>query len=200
MSRNEAPDHRLVQRIHAGEENARTELVDLLLPEVYRVCLGMLGNTHDAEDATQDAFVRVFRFLHHWDGRPLKPWVLTIAANVCRNLRTGAKVYGELPQQLEEHPSITGCAPALEGAIREGLLTLREEYRLVLVLHHQLNQPVEKVGQILQKPIGTVKTWLSRGRKALWLWLVEGGHVESVSPRGETGPREPFGFNPAKEA
>jgi len=103
MSRNEAPDHRLVQRIHAGEENARSELVDLLLPEVYRVCLGMLGNTHDAEDATQDAFVRVFRFLHHWDGRPLKPWVLTIAANV-------------VPKPAHRSQGIWGIAPATGGA------------------------------------------------------------------------------------
>jgi len=200
MSRIETPDHLLVQRIQAGQESAQAELVDLFLPDVYRVCLGMLGNTHDAEDAAQDAFLRVFRFLHHWDGRPLKPWILTIAANVCRNLRAGAKVFGELTLELEDRPAVPGGALALEGAIQEGLQSLREEYRLVLILHHQLNQPVEKVGQILQKPLGTVKTWLSRGRKALWEWLVAGGHVEPALPPSERGTGKPFGFNPTKEA
>ncbi len=198
----ENPDKSLVQRIQAGEESARNELVDLFLPDVYRICLGMVGHVHDAEDASQDAFVRVFRFLHHWDGRPLRPWILTIAANVCRNYRTKSKVFAELPTQLDERPEGMDGTHALEGAIEQGLLSLREEYRLVLVLHHQLNQPVERVGQILQKPLGTVKTWLSRGRKALWVWLVAGGHVTPVSPPHDhdQGHGKPFGFHPTRGA
>lgn len=201
MSSARASDHHLVQRVRAGDELARTELVDLFLNDVFRVCLGMLGNTHDAEDATQDAFIRVFRFLHHWDGRPLKPWILTIAANVCRNQRASSRLAVALPTELQDRPQPAQPAVALEGAIREGLQSLREEYRLVLVLHHQLNQPVEKVGQILQKPLGTVKTWLSRGRKALWQWLVAGGHVSlGAASSGDSLPEEPFSFEPAQEA
>jgi RNA polymerase sigma-70 factor (ECF subfamily) len=201
MSPSRSSDHLLVQRVRAGEELARTELVDLFLNDVFRMCLGMLGNTHDAEDAAQDAFIRVFRFLHHWDGRPLKPWILTIAANVCRNQRAASRLAVALPIELADRPLAPPPAVALEGAIQEGLQSLREEYRLVLVLHHQLNQPVEKVGQILQKPLGTVKTWLSRGRKALWRWLVAGGHVPlGATSSGDPLPEEPFGFEPVKEA
>lgn len=180
------PERELVSLCLKGQECARTRLVDSYLADVYRVCHAILGNEHDAEDATQDCFVRVFRFLDKWDGRPLRPWVLTIAANVSRSRRRAGKVVGELPEQLagkpEENPNEEWVAGIpLEGAILEGLKLLREEYRMVLVLHHQLNQPVEKVGQILDKPTGTVKTWLARGRKALWSWLVASGHLDGVS-------------------
>lgn len=186
------PERELVRLCLKGEENARTRLVDSHLSDVYRVCHAILGDEHDAEDATQDCFVRVFRFLDKWDGRPLRPWLLTIAANVSRSRRRSGKTMGELPDQLAGKPEEIQAETMLdggplEGAILEGMKLLREEYRMVLVLHHQLNQPVEKVGQILDKPTGTVKTWLARGRKALWSWLVASGHLESAKSSVGTG-------------
>ena len=176
----------MIGRCLVGDEAGSTQLVDGYLQDVFRVCLTILGNQHDAEDATQDTFVRVFRFLEKWDGRPLKPWILTIAANVCRSRLKSCRLTQELPLQLAQPPEKDQAdwenIPILDGAIAQGLKTLRDEYRLVLVLHHQLHQPVERVSQMLEKPIGTVKTWLARGRQALWTWLVSNDHVTVSAP------------------
>ena len=89
----------MIGRCLVGDEAGSTQLVDGYLQDVFRVCLTILGNQHDAEDATQDTFVRVFRFLAKWDGRPLKPWILTIAANVCRSRLKSCRLTQELPLQ-----------------------------------------------------------------------------------------------------
>ena len=180
-------EHELVSRCLAGDRASREKLVDHFLREVFTLCLGLLGHLQDAEDAAQETFVRVLRFLDRWDGRPLRPWIFTIATNCCRNQRRGKKMLVEMPEGslAFEHPSLAESldeqTPVLEAAIMEGLSQLRFEYRMAIVLHHHLHQPIDRVGEILNSPSGTVKTWLSRGRNALWEWLESNGYVNRLS-------------------
>jgi RNA polymerase sigma-70 factor (ECF subfamily) len=63
------------------------ELVERFRGQVFGLCLRMLGSRHDAEDVTQEVFLRAFRHLRRWDGsREFRPWLLAIAGNRCRTM------------------------------------------------------------------------------------------------------------------
>ena len=157
----------LVRRCLRGEAEAIRILVEELQAEVYGLCVRLLGHRHDAEDVTQEVFLRVFRSLRRWDPtRPLKPWVIRIAVNRCR---TWASRRGRRPEcvpYLED----TAASPLVDDAvellaeIQTALQALRPEYRAVFVLFHEQGQPHEVIASVLGHPVGTIKTWLHRAR------------------------------------
>ena len=78
-------DDDLVRRCRQGRPDAMRELVERFQSDVYALCARLVSHRHDAEDVTQEVFLRVFRSLRRWDpARPLKPWIMTIAVNRCR--------------------------------------------------------------------------------------------------------------------
>ena len=75
----------LVTQCLAGDEFSFSTLIERFRGQVYGLCYRMLGQREDAEDATQETFVRVAKNLHRWDPeRKFEPWLLTIAGNRCR--------------------------------------------------------------------------------------------------------------------
>src|SRR3954468_10312404 len=75
----------LVKRCLRGDQTAMLALVERFQGQVFGLCLRMLGQRQDAEDAAQETFVRVLRNLHRWDAeRDFEPWLLAIAGNRCR--------------------------------------------------------------------------------------------------------------------
>ena len=72
----------LVRRCLAGESAAVTDLIARFRTEIYSLCVRMLRHHQDAEDVSQEIFLRVVRNLNRWDAtRPLRPWIMTIAVN-----------------------------------------------------------------------------------------------------------------------
>lgn len=180
-------DSDLMKACQVGSESARDELVDRFLPDVHRLCRFLLRDAAMAEDAAQETFLRIFRYLDRWDGRPPRPWLMTIAYNRCISQRQAGQGYSFNPsmdgpiQADIQHDEVLGLE--LEGAIQDSLAVLRPEFRDVLILHHISHESVEDIAQLMALPIGTVKTWLSRGRQALWDLLRAGGYVEGEMPR-----------------
>ena len=123
-------------------------------------------------------FLRAFRNLHRWDQeRPLRPWLLTIAANRCR---THLEERGRRPTPtdlqadwLPERRRPDGRDDAEE--IQEALATLRPEYQQCFVLFYQQELSVQEVAEVLDCPEGTVKTWLHRARKEMAEYLRKRG-------------------------
>src|SRR6266478_3166115 len=80
-----AEEATLVRRCLRGDAEAVRGLVDRFSAPVFGLCVRLLSHRHDAEDVTQEVFLRVFRSLRRWDRtRPLKPWLMGIAVNRCR--------------------------------------------------------------------------------------------------------------------
>ena len=80
-----AEDAILVRRCLKGDESAIQALVERYQSDVFGLCVRLLHHRHDAEDVTQEVFLRIFRSLKRWDSsRPLKPWVMGITVNRCR--------------------------------------------------------------------------------------------------------------------
>src|SRR5262249_52178252 len=158
---------RLVRRCLKGDAEAIQALVDQYQAVVYGLCVRLLTHRHDAEDVTQEVFLRIFRSLRRWDpSRPLKPWIMGFTVNRCRTWLVQRARRPELADYLQEvvaAPENDDAAELLHE-IHLALKELRPEFREVFVLFHEQGQTYEDIAQALGCPLGTVKTWLHRAR------------------------------------
>jgi RNA polymerase sigma factor (sigma-70 family) len=178
-----AEDALLVRRCLRGDAVAIQALVERFQSDVLGVCIRVLRHRHDAEDVTQEVFLRVFRSLKRWDAsRPLKPWIMTIAVNRCRTCLTQRSRRPELVDYLQETTASppTDDAAELAREIQAALADLREDYRLVFTLFHEQGLPYEDIAEAVGKPVGTVKTWLHRARLEVMQYLRRRGMVSEV--------------------
>jgi RNA polymerase sigma-70 factor (ECF subfamily) len=173
----------LVRRCLRGEAEAVQTLVDRFQAEVFGLCVRLLNHRQDAEDVTQEVFLRVFRSLKRWDPkRPLKPWVMGIAVNRCRTWVSQRARRPELVDYLHD----TAASPAPDDSaelvreIQAALGELRWEYRSVFVLFHEQGQPYEDIAVALERPVGTIKTWLHRARLEVLDRLRRRGMISEV--------------------
>jgi len=181
----------LVRRCLRGEAEAVHLLVDRFQPEVYGLCVRLLGHRQDAEDVTQEVFLRVFRSLGGWDpARPLRPWVLGIAVNRCRTWAVQRARRPELVDYLQDTVAAPGIDDSAEllREIRAALGELRSEYRAVFVLFHEHGQAYEEIAQALGRPVGTIKTWLHRARLEMLERLRRRGMVPDEGEGPPAGP------------
>jgi RNA polymerase sigma-70 factor (ECF subfamily) len=172
----------LVRRCLCGDDEAIGQLVYRFQAEVYGLCVRLLNHRHDAEDVTQEVFLRVFRSLRGWDSeRPLRPWVLSIAVNRCRTWLSQRIRRPELVDYLQDTlpgPAADDSSELLQE-IQTALLELRLEYRTVFVLFHEQGQPYEDIARVMDRPVGTIKTWLHRARIEILDHLRRRGMVPS---------------------
>lgn len=183
-----ADDATLVRHCLRNEPRAIRTLVEQFQDMVFGLCVRLLGHRHDAEDVTQEVFLRVFRSLKRWDAaRPLKPWVLGIAVNRCRTVMGQRARRPELVEYLQE--TVVASPPddstELTREIQTALSQLRPEYRLAFVLYHDQGQPYDAIAEVLGRPVGTIKTWLHRTRLELLDTLRRRGLVDEP-PATET--------------
>jgi RNA polymerase sigma-70 factor (ECF subfamily) len=173
----------LVRRCLRGDPNAVRDLVDGFHGQVYGLCLRILNHRHDAEDVTQEVFLRVFRSLKRWDAaRPLKPWIMGITINRCRTWLAQRARRPEIVDYLQDVARTPPQDDAAELAreIQDALCDLRPEYRSVFLLFHEQGQPYEDIAVILDRPVGTIKTWLHRARLEVLDRLQRRGMVSEV--------------------
>lgn len=179
----------IVRRCRAGDESAYRLLVEAYQRRVYSLALRMVRHPEDAEDVTQETFVRMFRALDRYDTtRPFGAWLFTIASRLAidhirrRRVRPISLVQHD-PGSDEERliePEDLGLKPdelashAEEAERVEALIaSLPEHYRIVVVLRHQQDFSYEEIAEALGLPLGTVKARIHRAR-ALLKNLIQG--------------------------
>jgi RNA polymerase sigma-70 factor (ECF subfamily) len=172
----------LVRSSLAGDQAAMAELVDCFRGQVFGLCFRMLGHRQDAEDMTQEAFVRALRNLASWDSRrDFRPWLLAIAGNRCRSLLA---VRRKRPQSSETLDQAPDTRPDMQSAnhlaeeVQRALVQLRFEYRQAFLLFHEQQLSYAEIGEALDCPVGTVKTWVHRARRELAEMLIKRGVVQ----------------------
>jgi RNA polymerase sigma factor (sigma-70 family) len=175
-----ADEAALVRRCLRNDAAAVRALVERFQTEVYGLCVRLLSHRHDAEDVTQEVFLRVFRSLRRWDSsRPLKPWIMGIAVNRCRTWLAQRARRPELVDYLQDTtpgPEADDVAELL-AEIQAAVGGLRPEYRTVFVLFHEQGLPYEEIAEALDRPVGTIKTWLHRARLEVMQRLRQRGMV-----------------------
>lgn len=157
---------------------------------VFEVCMRMLGHRQDAEDATQDTFSRLAKYLNRWDRRrPLEPWLVTIAGNRCRTLLARKRPLQSLTVVAEPATTIENDRQDAESLAEEVRLAMRRlpaEQRLAIELFHEQSLSYEQIARRMNRPLGTIKTWVYRGRLALIDSLREREVVDVPTPCDST--------------
>ncbi len=182
----DAVDERFLARLaHSGDTEAFDELMRRNLPSTYRLCAGMLGVGADAEDATQETFVRTWQSLPRFDtSRPFGPWLRGVAVKVCKQAlrkRSGAL---KRETELTGREADTVAANAEETSdladeVLEALSQLDDSYRLPLMLFYLEDASVAEVAEALGLSSGATRVRLHRGREMLKAMLEEQGSDEA---------------------
>lgn len=177
----------LVNRCIAGSQPAIGELVNRFQGQVFGLCYRMLGQREDAEDATQETFVRVVNNLHRWDpARAFEPWLLTIAGNRCRTKLAKRK---RRPSEMTLNYAVSDNtvenrkAELLSEEVSLGLVGIREQYRTAFLMFHQKEMSYLEIAEVMDVPLGTVKTWVHRARRELISRLRKRGVLGEESSR-----------------
>lgn len=175
---------RLVEGLRAGEESAYEALIQQFQQPVYNLVARLLADPAEACDVVQEVFLKVFRKIGSFRGdSSLKTWIYRIAVNEAHNHsrwhgrhqrnQVGLEEAGEA-RSVSEGLVSPGVSPyeyvlgqerqhMLEAALAE----LNPAFRSVLVLRDLEDLSYEEISQILQLPLGTVKSRILRGREAL---------------------------------
>jgi len=141
-------------------------------PRVYGLCLRMAGEASQAEELTQDVFVRVWEKLHLFRGnRPFAPWLLTLASNLVISDRRSRRRRTDRETQVEEMDRMgdraTAAAPNAGMDLDRAIRTLPHGARTVFVLHDIEGYRHKEIARQLGLATGTTKAQLHRARRML---------------------------------
>ncbi|MBI1795825.1 MAG: sigma-70 family RNA polymerase sigma factor [Candidatus Eisenbacteria bacterium] len=177
------PEAGLVRRCLAGDEKAYRELVEMYQAQVYSLALRMVRRPADAEDLTQETFVRMFRALSRYDPtRSFAAWLMTIATRLSidhiRRRKVSPISLTQRERDTEEEYEIEVQDPGLkpdevathaeeERRVVGMIDALPPHYRIVVILRHQQDLSYEEIAEALQMPLGTVKARIHRARALL---------------------------------
>jgi RNA polymerase sigma-70 factor (ECF subfamily) len=170
----ELDDEALVERANSPDGNAAfAELVRRHQGKVRGLLLRLTANPTLADDLAQEVFLRAYRGLIGFQGRSrFSTWIYRIAYNVFVNHRTRGKQLAALPEGFESHaPAPDSELSASRQDLRRDLAgaigILPERYRAVVTLHYLQDVSYPEIAEVLDLPIGTVKTHLHRAKKLL---------------------------------
>ena len=163
---------KLAERARAGDTAAYERLVRMHQAVAFRAAYLVTGDAPEAEDATQEAFIKAYRALDRFrPDAPFRPWLLTIVTNEARNRRRSAGRRAKLNLQVAAEGQAVPTPVSPEAAVvaaerREELLAsvgeLSEGERLVVSYRYFLGLSEEETAAALDCARGTVKSRLSR--------------------------------------
>lgn len=187
----QATDQEVVLEARLGKERAYRELIRRYERPVFALIYRMVRNREQAEDLSQETFVKVLNAINSY--RPeykFSSWVFKIANNAAidhlrrRELSTlslDGSPHAATPEAIEatalqisdhgESPLDEVEAKELGGEIEEVIAGLRPEYRTCILLRHVEGRSYEEIADILDLPLGTIKTYIHRARNELRIAL-----------------------------
>ena len=178
----DSSDEELARRLAAGDAGAFDELLSRHRDALFRFARWSLGAARDeAEDATQDVLIEIYRSLPRFEGRSrLRTWMFGIARNVCRQRRrTWRRASSNPAGGVESTDSIRDLPDGsvdLDGALERreiqeavalAIEGLRPEHRSAVLLRDVEGLSYEEIAEVLGIPLGTVRSRLHNGRLAL---------------------------------
>jgi len=163
-------DEELMAAVAGGDERALGSLVDRHAGRIHAHLVRVTGSADDADDLLQDTWVRVARGVRTYQsGRPVRPWLFGIAANLARDLQRRRTVRSRTAAQLSAEPAapVAGARPVERIALRAGLARLPERLREVVWLRYYEDLDEAQTAEALGIPRGTVKSRLHDAIRAL---------------------------------
>ena len=172
-----------IEAAQRGDHAAFARLVEAYKQPVYNIAYRMLGNTAEAEDATQEVFLRAYLKLASYDReRKFSSWLLAIASNYCIDMlrrRRATLVTLDDVEFAVESPEPGPEQSVVEGeqraAIARAIAALPPAYRLPAILRYYHDMPYEEIQRVTGLTEATVKTRLFRARQMIKHWLTKEG-------------------------
>ncbi len=170
-------ENELIARCQNGDLEAVAQLVERYQRYVYRLAYTLTGNAADADDLAQDAFINILKGIGNFKGRSsLTSWIYVVVLNTFRDSKR--KASRRPTTSLEDQPGGPEAQPTsaiweqgdtllrkeLADVLQKALVNVPEDFRAVVVLYDILGYSYEEIAQMLDLPMGTVKSRLHRGR------------------------------------
>lgn len=168
----------LLKQAKKGDLSAFEEILLVFEKAIFNYNFKLLGQKQDAEDATQQTFIKLYKSLSGIDEeKKLSPWLYAVATNTAYDIlrKRKYKVEVELNEEISENTETeTADDPYYEverqfdtQTIQGHLANLKPIQRSIILLHYYKQFSLEEISDLLKMPIGSVKTHLHRGRKEL---------------------------------
>lgn len=174
---------RLIRQLQRGDLATLGELYELFKDTVYRTALAITRDKHAAEDILQECFVRLYHYAASVDAdRPLKPWLYRVVVNLSYDWFSKKPKLQPLDDVLEWLSGLPSVFPSpdhkaeereLHSMVRDVIAELPMSHQAVVVLFYLENLSVEEVAEVVELPVGTVKSRLYHARKRLRDALVQ---------------------------
>ncbi len=167
-----AMEQQLIADAFGGDKIAFGKLVQRYQAPVFSACARYLKG-EDARDAAQEVFIRAFvhraRFA---PDRAILPWLLTISRNLCIDRLRKTRMETPMSHDMDPRSGASSAEDMLVSRqsleiVRQQMDKLPDGQREAIVLHHVEGLAYRDVAEVLDVPMGTVMTWLHRGRKTL---------------------------------
>ena len=191
----------IVRKVLGGDANAFETLVLEYEKNVYNIALRMTGNSEDAADMTQEAFIKAYNSLQSFRGdSKFSVWLYRIVSNVCldflrsKNRRPTVSLSVEDDDgedaQLDvadesQSPELLLDWKLTRDSVRRGLDSLPPDYRQILLLREIQGLSYDEIAQALSLEVGTVKSRIFSARKRLCTFLIDDGNISDFSSSGK---------------
>ncbi|MEW6027112.1 MAG: sigma-70 family RNA polymerase sigma factor [Planctomycetota bacterium] len=157
----------LIDKTLAGDADSFNQLVTKYWPMAYQLCYQWTKNHAESEDITQEAFVKVQKYLKKLDDKEKFPvWFYGLVSQLIKERHRSRRIVREEPIviELEDKKS---PKPADKLLMRDALNSLPEDFRLVLILRFYKDMSCDEIARHLKEPLGSVTSKLSRAYRAL---------------------------------
>ncbi|MFC4402297.1 RNA polymerase sigma factor SigW [Gracilibacillus xinjiangensis] len=172
-----------IKLVKKGDQSAFEDIVEHFQGKVFAICFRMVGNKHEAEDIAQEAFIRAYINIQSYDeNRKFSTWLYRIATNLAIDRMRkkkpdyyldaeikgadGLNLYAQIPDDgvlpEDEVESLE-----TQSYIQKEIMELPTKYRSIIALRFIDELSLKEISEILEIPVGTVKTRIHRGREAL---------------------------------
>ena len=200
----EVSEKKIIEKVLGGDANAFEELVLKYEKTVYNLALRMVGDRDDAFDMTQEAFIKAYGSLSSFRGdSKFSVWIYRIATNVCldflRSKSRKQQVSLTVSDDDDEDAQLDIPDPKADPeqqlikkismqSVEEGLKTLPDKQRQILVMRELGGMSYAEIGKALSLEEGTVKSRIFRARKSLCTFLLDSGNIpDSLASKGMKG-------------
>lgn len=187
-------DEATIELVLNGNTHAFSEIVDKYRDSVFGMALRFTGNHNDAQDVSQEIFIKVYGNLHRFNRKSkFSTWLYRVSYNLCIDwtrkhrkdrLSTNFDNGGSEIADSRAGPEDSYLQAQQRMELRKAINSLKDKYRNILILFYFQSFSYETIGEILEIPVKTVETQLYRARKQLRMKLdggLNGGEPDELS-------------------
>lgn len=153
---------------------------------VYRIAYTYLKNTTDAEDISQETFLKFYKLENEFTDENIeKAWLIRVTINACHNIKKS--IWNSRRVEMTDTQTKITFYEQEESELYEAVFSLPDKYRMVVLLYYYEEYSIQEISDLTGRKISTIQTQLDRARKKLKLKLSEKGRNSYEQRKIQTG-------------